>query len=280
MIPSYYFRRLLLKVPKHARVLEVGSGDNPYPRSNILVDLYRDTPERGWAPLKTDRPTFIADVCDLPFRDKSFDFVIASHVLEHTSNPRRFLDELSRVAKAGYIETPDALMERLNPYRHHKLEVTVRNDKLILRKKRSWLHDPELVELYEHKAKPLFIKFLIQKHPDSFFTRYYWIDKIMYQILDENLTQSFEEPAIDEPLDKKIKPLLIYKPFSSIKSILTKLYRLSSPSFDLTQVLKCNQCLHTSFFKATSDESNYICSTCGSSYRSVDGAYSFFPSNK
>ena len=37
----------------------------------------------------------------LTFRDKSFDFVIASHVLEYSADPENFLLELNRVAKVG-----------------------------------------------------------------------------------------------------------------------------------------------------------------------------------
>jgi hypothetical protein len=45
--------------------------------------------------------------------------------LEHTPHPEKFLAELQRVARAGYIETPNAFMERINPYKDHRLEVTV-----------------------------------------------------------------------------------------------------------------------------------------------------------
>jgi len=48
----------------------------------------------------------------LPFRDKSFDFVIASHVLAYSADPENFLLEFHRVAKVSYIETPDAFTEK------------------------------------------------------------------------------------------------------------------------------------------------------------------------
>ena len=45
-----------------------------------------------------------ADGFRLPFKDQSFDVVISSHVLEHLSNPKEFLGEMSRViANDGYI---------------------------------------------------------------------------------------------------------------------------------------------------------------------------------
>ncbi len=49
----------------------------------------------------------------LPFKDKEFDFVIASHVAEHVEDVSYFLNELSRVGKKGYIEVPTRLEDNL-----------------------------------------------------------------------------------------------------------------------------------------------------------------------
>ena len=49
----------------------------------------------------------------LPFKDKEFDFVIASHVAEHVEDISFFLNELSRIAKKGYIEVPTKLEDNL-----------------------------------------------------------------------------------------------------------------------------------------------------------------------
>ena len=49
----------------------------------------------------------------LPFKDKEFDFVIASHVVEHVEDISYFLNELSRVGKRGYIEVPTRLEDNL-----------------------------------------------------------------------------------------------------------------------------------------------------------------------
>ena len=81
-----------------------------------MIDAYADTRERHWAPFIKDRPSVLGMGEALPFRDESFDFVIASHVLEHSANSEIFFRELQRVAKAGYVETPDAFMELINPY--------------------------------------------------------------------------------------------------------------------------------------------------------------------
>src|SRR2546427_13131690 len=86
---AWALRRLHCPVSRNALVLEVGSGGNPYARSNVLLDAYEATRERHWVPLETDRPTVLGFVEDLPFKDKAFAFVIASHVLEHSSDPQR-----------------------------------------------------------------------------------------------------------------------------------------------------------------------------------------------
>ena len=42
-----------------------------------------------------------ADICDLPFEDNSFDFILCNHVLEHIPNDRRAMEELFRILKPG-----------------------------------------------------------------------------------------------------------------------------------------------------------------------------------
>ena len=49
----------------------------------------------------------------LPFKDKEFDFVIASHVIEHVRDVNFFIKELERVSTKGYIELPTILEDNL-----------------------------------------------------------------------------------------------------------------------------------------------------------------------
>lgn len=42
-----------------------------------------------------------ADICDLPFADASFDWVLCNHVLEHIPNDTKAMEELFRVLKPG-----------------------------------------------------------------------------------------------------------------------------------------------------------------------------------
>ena len=49
----------------------------------------------------------------LPFKDKEFDFVITSHVIEHVEDFEFFLKELERISSKGYIELPTRLGDNL-----------------------------------------------------------------------------------------------------------------------------------------------------------------------
>jgi SAM-dependent methyltransferase len=196
---AWSLRRLHCPVAPDALVLEVGSGGNPYFRSNVLLDAFEVTQQRHWAPLVADRATVLGAVEHLPFRDKSFDFVIASHVFEHSTQPELFLRELQRVAKAGYIEVPDALMERLNPYRDHRLEITVRDGVLLVRKKPDWRTDPVLVELFDSRGKKWISGETIPKHPFDFHVRYYWDEHIDFTVLNPEVDADWAAPTEENP---------------------------------------------------------------------------------
>jgi len=49
----------------------------------------------------------------LPFRDKEFDYVITSHVIEHVDDFQFFIKELERISSKGYIELPTRLGDNL-----------------------------------------------------------------------------------------------------------------------------------------------------------------------
>ena len=113
----------------------------------------------------------------MPFPDKSFDFIIAFHVLEHMSDPKSFLSELQRVGKAGYIEVPSGLFERLVPYDVHLLEIMEIDDTLIIHKKESarpdsFLNGLNLVSNSKKWGKVFY------GDPDLFHVRYFWKDNI------------------------------------------------------------------------------------------------------
>ncbi|MGD8706109.1 MAG: glycosyltransferase [Syntrophobacterales bacterium] len=104
-----------IAIDKHWRVLDIGSGHNPHRRANVLLDknVHSNIERSGKPALRDIRPFVIGDAERLPFKDQSFDYVIASHIAEHTRNPIAFYEEIQRVAPRGYIECPGPLSELL-----------------------------------------------------------------------------------------------------------------------------------------------------------------------
>lgn len=261
---AWSLRRVHCPVHKDALVLEVGSGGNPYARANVLLDAYEVTRERHWAPLISDRPTVLGFVENLPFKDKSFDFVIASHVLEHSSDPAKFLNELQRVAKAGYIEVPDAFLERLNPYRDHRLEVTLRNEQLLIRKKRNWIHDPDVVDLYENRVKSILTRKLIPQNPFNFHVRYLWDQEINFFIInpddDAAWASVYTESSVtvNANFKTKIKDYLL----GFLRYIFSQ--RSRNKKIDISTLLRCPTC-HESMLELT--ENTCKCTSCGKKYK-------------
>lgn len=68
--------------------LDIGSGGRPISDNSITVDNNTDM-----------HPDIVADMCRVPVEDNSQDFVVASHVLEHTDRILDALKEWYRVLK-------------------------------------------------------------------------------------------------------------------------------------------------------------------------------------
>ncbi|MEP6675445.1 MAG: methyltransferase domain-containing protein [Ferruginibacter sp.] len=126
--------RFDLKIRSSDHVLDVGGGHNPHPRANVVVDKYTDTNYHRSGDIKVlNNQKFInADGERLPFADKEFDYVICCHVLEHVEDPVKFLSEIFRVGKKGYIEIPSLLGEVLAPRESHKWILHEHKDTLYL----------------------------------------------------------------------------------------------------------------------------------------------------
>lgn len=259
---AWAMRRFHVPVDSTALVLEVGSGGNPYPRANVLLDAYEVTRERHWAPLATDRPTVLGFVENLPFRDQAFDFVIAAHVLEHSARPDLFLSELQRVAKAGYIEVPDAFLERVNPYRDHRLEITCRDQTLMIRKKSGWQHEPEVVEMYEDRVKPILTRELVPVHPFEFHVRYYWENKIAYQVLNPETDASWAAPDAG-PQSDGMSTGNRFK--QRVREVLREAVsqRRRNSELDILPLLRCTKCHSTQMRRA---EKGVECTACKEKY--------------
>lgn len=117
-----FFYERIKSIKNADKVLEVGPGGTPFDRANEFLDIdpskFKSKEEalmqRGSAPsLKTEKKITYYDGGAFPYEDNSFDYVVASHVLEHVEDVELFIKELHRIAKKGYIEYPTIAYEYL-----------------------------------------------------------------------------------------------------------------------------------------------------------------------
>lgn len=177
------------KIPKEARVLEVGPGTVPFKRADAYVDFV-DVPDLKNF-IKVDVGT-----TTLPFADKEFDFIYCRHVLEDMWNPFLLCDEMSRVGKAGFIETPSPIAEcargidggcpPFRGYHHHRWIIWTANKELRMVSKYPFI---EYVRFDEAKIDELL------KTQRYWNTHYLWEDKINYahrqSPLDYNIPRDY-----------------------------------------------------------------------------------------
>ena len=106
----------LLKRPYFARrILEIGPGHNPFKGVTHLLEMdVHEGRERGGNALLVPKAAklIVGEATELPFGPGAFDYVYASHVLEHVERPERACREIMRVGRAGYIETPSPFLEQ------------------------------------------------------------------------------------------------------------------------------------------------------------------------
>ncbi len=107
-----FYPKKIQSIKDSDRVLEIGPGADPHPRSDVFLELKMGSDEDYQKQfgherkLETTRPVVFYDGVTFPFGDNEFDYVICSHVLEHVPDVNGFLKEIFRTCKKGYMEYP------------------------------------------------------------------------------------------------------------------------------------------------------------------------------
>lgn len=119
--------RQISKIPKGESILDVGAGEMPYKTycKNLKYksqDFGQYTGENVKSGIKsgkynTKSVDIISDITNIPVKDKSFDYILCTEVLEHIPDPLKALKEISRINKKGLILTaPFASLTHFYPY--------------------------------------------------------------------------------------------------------------------------------------------------------------------
>lgn len=105
------FQKKYLQANSDLTILDLGCSPHTYAKE---ANHYADITDHSALFQSIGKPfTLIQPDGPLPFADQSFDYVILSHVLEHVPDVAAFIQELQRIAKAGYIELPTKLCDNL-----------------------------------------------------------------------------------------------------------------------------------------------------------------------
>ena len=175
-------KTLLLKPDWNILDIGCGYGANKYANTICDVqDLSKYYPNKKFVKLIEKK---------LPFKDKEFDFVIASHVLEHVEDVVFFIKELERVSNKGYIELPTMLEDNLvfeNKKDHlWHMDFDDVELKLLISKKNQYF-EPILSVSSIKKLNEIFRK--------SFVLELFWENNINY-VINTITNEKFEKISI------------------------------------------------------------------------------------
>ena len=118
-------------------ILDIGCGYTAHKNATVVCDI------QDLSNFYKKKQFIKLSGTTLPFKDKEFDFVVASHVIEHVKDVEIFIKELQRVSSKGYIELPTILEDNLvfeNKNDHFwQMEFDDDENKLIISKKIQFL---------------------------------------------------------------------------------------------------------------------------------------------
>ena len=89
------------------KILDIGCGYRAHKSASVIADI------QDLSNFYENKNFVKITEKKLPFKDKEFDFVIASHVIEHVDDFEFFIKELERISSKGYIELPSRLGDNL-----------------------------------------------------------------------------------------------------------------------------------------------------------------------
>ena len=166
----------LLEEKSDWKILDIGCGYTAHKNASVICDI------QDLSNFYKDKKFIKLEDNKLPFRDKEFDFVIASHVIEHVKDVNYFIKELERISLKGYIELPTVLEDNLvfeNKKDHlwHMEFDDIKNELLISKK----------IQFIEPMVTVSTIKQLSNYFRQSLILELYWENSIEFKIIDKQV---------------------------------------------------------------------------------------------
>ena len=182
------------------KVLDIGCGFRAHKNASVIADI------QDFSDFYKEKKFIKINEKNLPFKNKEFDFVISSHVIEHVEDFEFFVKELERISSKGYIELPSRLGDNLvfeNENDHIWWFCFDDVSNTIVASKKNQLIDPfitvSMAKLFEEVFR------------ESFVIELAWEEKIDYKI-DNNIRQENHKKIsfftlIRKYLSKKIRTI-------------------------------------------------------------------------
>ena len=191
----------ILEENSNWNILDIGCGHRAHNKATVIADI------QDFSNFYKDRKFVQIKEKKLPFQNNEFDFVIASHVIEHVNDFGFFLKEIERISSKGYIELPTRLADNL-VFENKTDHVwwfffdDIKNELIVSEKKN--LIDPFITVSMSKNLEETF--------RDSLVIELYWEKKIDYQINDKNQYENFRKISffkiMKKFLSKKIRSII------------------------------------------------------------------------
>ena len=188
----------LLNENSNWKILDIGCGYTAHNSASVICDI------KDLSNFYKDKKFIRLTEKKLPFNDKEFDFVIASHVLEHVEDVDFLIKELERVSTKGYIELPTILEDNLvfeNKKDHlWHMDFDDVNLRLLITNK---------IQIFEPILTVSSLQKLRKNFKSSLVLELYWENKIDYSFVEnENMTKISLLTLFRKFFSKKIRSML------------------------------------------------------------------------
>jgi len=188
----------VLSENKGWKILDIGCGFTANEYANTICDV------QDLSKFYKDKKFIKLENKKLPFENNQFDFVIASHVIEHVEDVKFFISELERVSKKGYIELPSKLEDNLvfeNKKDHlWHMDFDDVNLRLLITNK---------IQIFEPILTVSSLQKLRKNFKSSLVLELYWENKIDYSFVEnENMTKISLLTLLRKFFSKKIRSML------------------------------------------------------------------------
>ena len=182
-------------------ILDIGCGYKAHKNATVIADI------KDFSNFYKNKKFVQIKEKKLPFKDKEFDFVIASHVIEHVDDFEFFIKELERISSKGYIELPSRLGDNLvfeNRNDHIWWFCYDDTTNKLIASKKNQLIDPFITVAMAKLFEKIFRESLVIELA--------WEEKIEYTVDDKIKLEDFKKISFftifRKYLSKKIRTIL------------------------------------------------------------------------